>query len=97
MCLHIGIGQSYGPNKLCASNIIIVILIKLVACLFLCSVIRICTCERFWSRVVGTLARMAVRLRYVRAWSTCIYKHSSNTYCNMFTSASKMDSLQDST
>ena len=70
MCLHIGMGQSCGPTRLCASSIIIIImiLIKLVACLFPCSVTRICICERFWSRVVDNLARMAVRLRYVRAW-----------------------------
>ena len=70
----------------------------LVACLFLCSVIRICIRERFWSGVVDNLARMAVRckdfLRYLRAWSTCIYKHSSNTYCYMFASTLKMDSSQ---
>ena len=45
MCLLIGIGLSCGPSRLRASNIIIIILTKLVACLFLCSVIRICICE----------------------------------------------------
>ena len=73
MCLHIGIGQSCGPTRLCASNIVIIILIKLVACLSLCSVIRICLCERFWSRVVDNLAssdgcQLALCLRMVNVY-----------------------------
>ena len=51
-----------------------------VACLLLCTVTRLCTREKFWSRIVEI-----------------IYKHPSNTYCNMFRFALKMDSSQLST
>ena len=51
-----------------------------VACLLLCTVIRLCSCESFWSRIVEI-----------------IYKHPSNTYCNMFRFTLKMDSSQLST
>ena len=42
ICLHIGIGPNADPPDY-----------VLVACLFLCSVIRICIRERFWSMSSG--------------------------------------------
>ena len=51
---------------------------ELVACLFLCSVIRICMRERFWSGIVDNLDRIAIRCKVFFV----IFAHCQRLYIN---------------